>query len=916
MSKYKIRIGNDFLVQWSFYQDKNKTIPLVLTGRTLSVYISTNFAKWKITPIQISGNSLVFTILGTDQVQKYGTGLMTLSCFENEGTSNQHAIDVIQPFLFVNQAEEGFRGSSESDYTLLEAGTAYFSSSVFYVYEQTVNKKSILTNSEVDYPNTFLLTSVKNELLGLIKGISGFGRYVAGWDCSTGTAQTNPPYTPYNYAVGDWMWVFNVAAAGQTNYKPNGTQYISGQASTTVETNTVKVLDVYKYNGNGVWELHSFSLSVVWGNISGTLSNQTDLQNALNALATSVTAETTRSQAAESLLTSAISNEVTRATNAENTLDDRIDNISAIGKFLSIWNCTTGLPSTNPTTSPYTYHTGDYYLVGVVGTSNNKKPSGNQYITGQASTTVESSTVAVGDIYMYDGSTWKLLTNSAREVAFSQIAGNPTDNTALAAALNAKYTKPSTGIPAIDLATGVQTSLGKADTALQSAALTPYRTASDQDDINAELRDELEGEIERVAADIAEINQKIPAQASAENKLADKAFVNSSIATSTATFKGTFDCSGAYGNSVVMESVTGSSATVLGELMTYPYPLFHCLVNGQPKSGQITSMGEGGEDLDYLGLYIGGVQINSEAQPNVVIYDDNNNPYTIQNVRLSYNHYELRFSSADAKSIDAIFKNDYRPAGILDCVTWANRGGVDANDYAYVISADSLGNRAFNRYKYGSSAWSYEFTLNNSSFTAAQWAAINSGITSGKFTEFDAKPTTAQMNAAIAAYHDSSKQDTISDLATIRSGAAAGATAVQPSTLSSYRTSAEQDTIDAGKADKSDTYTKTQTDSAISGAVATEATRAQATEAALQTATTELRADLNAIDVDNLGDVHAKSIDSDELPRVCGFEMFLKGTGAPSVTPDFIGQIYIDTTAQKVYMATGVVNASSFKVLN
>jgi len=42
--------------------------------------------------------------------------------------------------------------------------------------------------------------------------------------------------------------------------------------------------------------------------------------------------------------------------------------------------------------------------------------------------------------------------------------------------------------------------------------------------------------------------------------------------------------------------------------------------------------------------------------------------------------------------------------------------------------------------------------------------------------------TTAQMNTAIAAHHDSSKQDTIADLATIRSGAAAGATALQTET--------------------------------------------------------------------------------------------------------------------------------------
>ena len=50
------------------------------------------------------------------------------------------------------------------------------------------------------------------------------------------------------------------------------------------------------------------------------------------------------------------------------------------------------------------------------------------------------------------------------------------------------YSKPSGGIPASDLASAVQTSLGKADTALQSVPST-YRTAAAQDVIDAEKID-------------------------------------------------------------------------------------------------------------------------------------------------------------------------------------------------------------------------------------------------------------------------------------------------------------------------------------------------------------------------------------------------------------------------------------------
>lgn len=53
------------------------------------------------------------------------------------------------------------------------------------------------------------------------------------------------------------------------------------------------------------------------------------------------------------------------------------------------------------------------------------------------------------------------------------------------------------------------------------------------------------------------------------------------------------------------------------------------------------------------------------------------------------------------------------------------------NDYAFLETADGAGNNVYDRYKYSSEdgAWLFEYELNNSSFTAEQWATINSGIT-------------------------------------------------------------------------------------------------------------------------------------------------------------------------------------------
>jgi len=59
------------------------------------------------------------------------------------------------------------------------------------------------------------------------------------------------------------------------------------------------------------------------------------------------------------------------------------------------------------------------------------------------------------------------------------------------------------------------------------------------------------------------------------------------------------------------------------------------------------------------------------------------------------------------------------------------------NDYGFVISTDSAGNTVYNRYKYNaeSQQWAFEYALNNSSFTANQWATINSGMTSDDKTK-------------------------------------------------------------------------------------------------------------------------------------------------------------------------------------
>ena len=123
--------------------------------------------------------------------------------------------------------------------------------------------------------------------------------------------------------------------------------------------------------------------------------------------------------------------------NQGRVLDGKISDLSWLWKFLSLWNSTTWQPISFPLATPYTYTTWDYFLVEVVSSATppvNYKPNGSSY-TGTASSTVETDEIEQWDVYIYDGTTWLLQSNHWKTVAFANIAGSPSDNTALANAL-------------------------------------------------------------------------------------------------------------------------------------------------------------------------------------------------------------------------------------------------------------------------------------------------------------------------------------------------------------------------------------------------------------------------------------------------------------------------------------------------
>lgn len=185
----------------------------------------------------------------------------------------------------------------------------------------------------------------------------------------------------------------------------------------------------------------------------------------------------------------------------------------------------------------------------------------------------------------------------------------------------------------------------------------------------------IQGNITSIDGRVTTIESKIPTQASTTNQLADKEFVNSSIATNTANFIGTF--------------------SNVSSLLAY--------------SGTLTNN-------DYA-FVMNSVITNNGSDWTTFSDLDNFNKDLVTNFDYAW---VVNGSKFDLYRFD------------ITAQTWGSRAtNINKTDVTLVT--------AYNRYKYNgdTSEWIWEYTLNNSSFTASQWAAINSTITSAKVATYD-----------------------------------------------------------------------------------------------------------------------------------------------------------------------------------
>lgn len=118
-----------------------------------------------------------------------------------------------------------------------------------------------------------------------INELKSMWRFLSTWDCVNGLPTTDPLDNPYDYRIGDYYIVSTVSQG--TNYRPMWATYIHWQASTAVETETVKVNDWYLYDGTH-WILQSQSqvTIVIDSELSTTSTNAVENRVVTTALNT------------------------------------------------------------------------------------------------------------------------------------------------------------------------------------------------------------------------------------------------------------------------------------------------------------------------------------------------------------------------------------------------------------------------------------------------------------------------------------------------------------------------------------------------------------------------------------------------------------------------------------------------------
>lgn len=168
---------------------------------------------------------------------------------------------------------------------------------------------------------------------------------------------------------------------------------------------------------------------VNWGDITGNLTDQTDLNTELQNIHSGI-------QNLEQDFSTSTRRLESDIQDAEDRLQSQIDSLPSIGQFLAIWDCDTAIA--RYLTEGYQYQAGNYFIIGSVAAEGgvNYMPDGSSY-PGSVETTED---VKVSDMWFYDGEHWIYLANHERAIAVDADLDvnsiNPVENKAVTTAID------------------------------------------------------------------------------------------------------------------------------------------------------------------------------------------------------------------------------------------------------------------------------------------------------------------------------------------------------------------------------------------------------------------------------------------------------------------------------------------------
>lgn len=310
------------------------------------------------------------------------------------------------------------------------------------------------------------------------------------------------------------------------------------------------------------------------------------------------------------------------------------------------------------------------------------------------------------------------------------------------------------------------------------------------------------------------ITEKIPAEASSSNKLADKAFVNSSIATNTANFIGTFNSvaeleaySGTVTNNdyafVIVTDSAGNTAYDRYKYTTATTPASwvfeYELNNSSFTATQWAAINSGANTTN-----IGQIATNTTTISNHI--GNTNNPHNVTKAQVGLGNVDntsdlnkpistatqtaLNGKQATISDLATIRSN--AQAGKTASDTIATYGNIVTHNVSEFATA-AQGVKADTALQPGDNV---SELVNDAGYLTQHQTLADLGITAtaSEINVLDGiTASTTELNYTDGVTSNiqtqlNGKQATISDLATIRSGAAAGATAVQPGDLATVAT--------------------------------------------------------------------------------------------------------------------------------